>query len=308
MKRVRIACIQYQLRPISDFKSFEEQVSFFVESADDYDADYVLLPELFTTQLMSFLPEKEPVNAIRHLAEYTDRITDLLSSLARRFQLHIIGGTHPRVVDGRLFNTSFFFWPDGTFAAQDKIHVTPTEANYWRMEPGDTLRVFETQHGKVGIAICYDSEFPELVRCLADAGIDILFVPYCTDDRQGFIRVRTCSHARAIENQMFVATAGTVGNLPRVPYMYTNYACSAILTPSDFPFARDGVAAEGNVNQEMLVCADVDLDLLPEAREAGAVRPFTDRRPAVYCAAVELMAAPEGGYELPSKPPAATGG
>jgi predicted amidohydrolase len=308
MKRVRIACIQYQLRPISDFKAFEEQVSFFVESADDYDADFVLLPELFTAQLMSFLREKEPVNAIRHLAEYTERITDLLASLARRFQLHIIGGTHPRVVDGRLFNTSFFFWPDGTFAAQDKIHVTPTEANYWRMEPGETLRVFETQHGKVGIAICYDAEFPELVRCLADAGIELLFVPYCTDDRQGFIRVRTCAHARAIENQMFVATAGTVGNLPRVPYMYTNYACSAILTPSDFPFARDGVAAEGNVNLEMLVVADVDLELLAESREAGAVRPFTDRRPTIYRSDVELVPAPAGGYDLPSKPPAAQGG
>jgi predicted amidohydrolase len=286
MRKARIACIQFQLRPIQDFRAFADQVTFFVESADDYEADFVLLPELFTTQLMSFLPERDPVNAIRHLAELTDSVLELISGLAKQYKLHIIGGTHPRVAGGKLFNTSFFFYPDGSYEGQDKIHITPTERTYWRMESGDALRVFDTEHGRVGIAICYDAEFPELVRKLADAGAEILFVPYCTDDRQAFIRVRTCAHARAIENQIFVATAGTVGNLPRVPYMYTNYACSAILTPSDFPFARDGIAAEGNINQEMLVTADVDLDLLAESRESGSVRPFTDRRPDVYATEV----------------------
>ncbi len=309
MRRARIACIQYHLRPIADFKSFEEQVGFFVESADDYDCDFALLPELFTTQLMSFLPEREPVNAIRHLAEYTEQVVALLSRLAKSAKMHIIGGTHPRVVDGNLYNTSFFFWPDGSYAAQDKIHATPTEADYWRMSPGNDVRVFDTQLGKVGIAICYDCEFPEYVRMLTDAGAEIVFVPYCTDDRQGYIRVRSCAQARAIENQVIVATAGTVGNLPKVRYMYTNYACSAILTPSDFPFARDGIAAEGNANQEMLVVADVNLDLLVESRNAGSVRPFADRRLDVYGRKVFVAPMPEGAL-LPaeSKPPAASGG
>jgi predicted amidohydrolase len=303
MRRTRIACIQYQLRAIANFEQFAEQVSFFVESADDYEADFVLLPELFTTQLMSFLDEREPVNAIRHLAEYTDAFVGLMQQMASRYQLHIVAGTHPRVVDGRLYNTSFLFFPDGHFETQDKIHITPTEAEYWKVESGDTLKVFETRHGKVAIAICYDTEFPELSRKLADAGAELLFVPYCTDDRQAYVRVRTCAHARAIENQLFVATAGTVGNLPRVPYMYTNYACSAILTPSDFPFARDGIAAEGNVNQEMLVTADVDLDLLADARQGGSVRPFTDRRPEVYTGDVEVVS-----YTDPRGPPPDTPG
>lgn len=294
MRRTRISSVQYQLRPIRDFAAFEEQVSFFVESAEDYDADFVLLPELFTTQLMSFIPEREPVNAIRHLAEYTDQFIDLIQRLARRCETHIIAGTHPRVVDGRLVNTSFFVWPDGSYDGQDKIHITPTEAEYWRVEAGDRIKTFDTRHGRVGIAICYDSEFPEYCRKIADAGAEILFVPYCTDDRQAYTRVRLCSQARAIENQLFVATAGTVGNLPRVPYMYTNYACAAILTPSDFPFARDGIAAEGNPNQEMLVTADVDLDLLAESRAAGSVRPFTDRRPDIYANDVTLVARPDG--------------
>lgn len=308
MRRARIASIQYQLRAIGDFRSFEDQVTFFVESADDYDCDFALLPELFTTQLMSFLPEREPVNAIRHLAEYTEPVVELISRLAKRTKMHIIGGTHPRVVDGNLYNTSFFFWPDGSYDTQDKIHITPTERDYWRVSPGHAVRVFDTHLGRVGIAICYDCEFPEYVRMLVDAGAEIVFVPYCTDDRQGYIRVRSCAQARAIENQVIVATAGTVGNLPKVRYMYTNYACSAILTPSDFPFARDGIAAEGNPNQEMLIVADVDLDLLAEARAAGSVRPFTDRRPTIYGSNVEVIAMPEGAYVGAPKAPVATGG
>lgn len=282
MRKARIACIQYQLRPITDFKAFADQVTFFVDSAEDYGADFVLLPEFFTTQLMSFLPEREPVNAIRHLAEYTEPISALLAKLAQRFGVHIIGGTHPNVVDGRLYNTSFFIYPDGRIERQDKVHLTPTEKEYWRMEAGEALSVFETDKGRVAIAICYDSEFPELVRRYADAGAEILFVPFCTDDRQGYLRVYYSAQARCIENQMYVALTGTVGNLPRVAYMATHYGRASILTPSDFMFSRDGIAAEGDAGQEMLVVADVDLDLIAEARERGSVRNFKDRRPQLY--------------------------
>lgn len=288
MRKVRIACIQYQLRPIQDFKAFEDQVTFFVDSAEDYDADLVLLPEFFTTQLMSFLPEREPVNAIRHLAEYTEPVVELLSRLAKRFGVHIVGGTHPNVVDGRLYNTSFFFFPDGRVERQDKIHLTPTEKEYWRMEAGEGLRVFDTEKGRVAIAVCYDTEFPELVRKYADAGAEVLFVPFCTDDRQGYLRVYYSAQARCIENQIYVALSGTVGNLPRVAYMATNYGRASILTPSDFMFSRDGIAAEGDPGQEMLVVADVDLDLIEEARRQGSVRAFRDRRPDIYARDVEV--------------------
>lgn len=299
MRKTRIACIQYQLRPITDFRAFEDQVTFFVDSAEDYGADFVLLPEFFTTQLMSFLPEREPVNAIRHLAEYTEPVSALLQKLAMRFQTHIIGGTHPTVRAGRLYNTSFLFFPDGRIEQQDKIHLTPTERDYWRMEAGDALRVFETERGKVAIAICYDSEFPELARKLADAGAEILFVPFCTDDRQGYLRVRYSAAARCIENQFFVAMTGTIGNLPRVAYMATNYGKASILTPSDFSFARDGIAAEGDVGQEMLVVADVDLDLIAHARTQGSVRPYADRRPEIYAQAVELRSSARAPSRTP---------
>jgi predicted amidohydrolase len=124
--------------------------------------------------------------------------------------------------------------------------------------------------------VCYDVEFPEAARCLAEAGAQILFVPSCTDGRHGFYRVRYCAQARAIENQVYVAMAGTVGNLPEVPYMNTNYGQAAILTPSDYFFARDGIANEGIVNQEQMIISDVDLELLDEQRITGSVIPLTD--------------------------------
>ena len=82
--------------------------------------------------------------------------------------------------------------------------------------------------------------------------------------------------ARAIENLVFIAMTGTVGNLRFVPYMATDYGQAAILTPSDYFFARDGIAAEGTINQEQIIVADVELDLLDEQRVNGNVIPLQD--------------------------------
>ena len=144
------------------------------------------------------------------------------------------------------------------------------------MNRGHGFYVYHTDYAKIAILVCYDVEFPEAARVLAEAGAEILFVPSCTDERQGFCRVRYCAQARAIENQIYVAMAGTVGNLPEVPYMATHYGQAAILTPSDYFFARDGIAAEGIINQEQMVISDINLDLLDEQRVNGTVIPLND--------------------------------
>jgi predicted amidohydrolase len=144
------------------------------------------------------------------------------------------------------------------------------------MSRGHGFYVYHTDYGKIGILVCYDVEFPEAARVLAEGGVQILFVPSCTDERQGFCRVRYCAQARASENQIYVAMTSTVGNLPEVPCMATHYGQAAILTPSDYFFARDGIAAEGSVNQEQMVISDVDLALLDEQRVNGTVLPLDD--------------------------------
>jgi predicted amidohydrolase len=146
------------------------------------------------------------------------------------------------------------------------------------MVGGSELKAFDTDCGKIGILICYDVEFPELSRLLADEGIDILFVPFLTDTQNGYSRVRHCAQARAIENECYVAIAGSVGNLPKVHNMDIQFAQSMVFTPSDFAFPSNGIKAEATPNAEMILLADVDLDLLRELNKAGSVRNLQDRR------------------------------
>ena len=143
------------------------------------------------------------------------------------------------------------------------------------------VSTFITLIRKIAILVCYDVEFPEAARVLAEAGAQIIFVPSCTDERQGYCRVRYCAQARASENQIYVAMAGTVGNLPQVPCMATHYGQAAILTPWDYFFARDGIAAEGTVNQEQMVIADVDLQSLRRTTDQGDSSSF--ERPDSRC-------------------------
>jgi len=171
-----------------------------------------------------------------------------------------------------------FFGPRGDMGVQGKLHMTRFETEDWKIAARTRFRVFNTDFGKVGIAICYDVEFPEIARAAARAGAHVLLVPSCTDERQGFLRVRYCSAARAIENQMYVIVAHTVGSLPMVPAVSLNYGQAAILTPSDFAFSRDGILAEGNVNQEMMVIGEIDLKTILDARVSGTVVPLYDSR------------------------------
>lgn len=170
------------------------------------------------------------------------------------------------------------FKPDGSHVSQPKLHITPSEKTWWGITGGDSLIVLQTPKAKIGVLICYDVEFPEAARYLADRGVEILFIPYCTDNRQGYLRVSLCAAARAIENQIYVATAGVVGNLPDVPAMDIHYGRAAVFTPSDFEFARDGIQAEADPNVETMLVTDLDVSDLYRSRLNGSVTPVTDRR------------------------------
>jgi predicted amidohydrolase len=277
MSHFRVASLQYFLRPVPTFEAFADQVQSLVETAADYKARLVVFPEYFTVQLLTLGDVKRPIAVqIRELADQADRVTAVLAEAARRHQVHIVGGTVPVRHGDELRNESRVFGPDGRWEAQAKLHMTRFEREEWLVSPGSGLKVFETSWGRFAVAICYDAEFPEIARAAALQGADVLVVPSCTDDRQGFLRVRYCAHARAIENQLYVITSSTVGSLPMVPAVHLNYGQAAILTPSDFAFARDGILAEGNVNQEMMVIGDLDLEYLRESRTRGTVLPLRD--------------------------------
>jgi predicted amidohydrolase/GNAT superfamily N-acetyltransferase len=284
VESVRIACCQFQARAVKEFDEFLRNVEYFVDIAADYRSDFILFPELFTLQLLSFeKDELSPLEAIEKLSTYTPRIRDALSSMAMKYNINIIGGSHPtRTGDGDIHNVAFICLRDGAVHEQEKIHPTPNERYWWNIQGGDNIGAIQTDCGPIAVLICYDSEFPEIARRVVDEGARILFVPFCTDNRQGYMRVRYCAQARAIENQCFLAMAGNVGNLPNVQNMDIQYAQSCILTPCDFPFARDGIAAEASDNVEMLTIGDVNMSDLGWARAEGTVRNLHDRRFDLY--------------------------
>ncbi len=281
-RKVRVACVQYQMRKVSAFADFARQVSYFVDVAADYQSDFVLMPELFSVQLLSRLDAVSPQEGMKKLADYTPRFKKLMRELASKYGLTLVAGSHPVFVGPKLLNIAHVCLPDGHLVEQPKLHVTPNERKWWGISGGEKLGVIETPKAKIGVLICYDVEFPEAVRQLADEGAEILFVPFCTDNRQGYLRVRYCAQARAIENQIYVALAGNVGNLPDVANMDVHYGQAAVFTPSDFAFARDGIAAEADSNEETVLICDLDLDSLHAARSSGTVTPRLDRRPDLF--------------------------
>ena len=280
---VRVASVQFAARQTDSPDTFFDRIATYVRSAGDYGADFVCFPEHFTLQLLSGASSMVPaVEAIDRLSEYTPLLKERLGALAREHDVNIIGGSHATVFEGEAHNITFVALRDGTLHARHKLHPTPDEKAVWNIRGGASAEPVETDRGPVGVMICYDSEFPEMGRHLTDAGASLFFVPYCTDTRHGHLRVRYCCHARTVENQCYVVTSGLVGTVPNVANMDINFAQSAVLTPSDHPFARDGIAAEATENAEMMIVADLDLDRLETARARGSVRNLHDRRPELY--------------------------
>lgn len=281
-KLVRLGLIQWQMRPYKDLEELLQQAEFFVDAVSGYRSDFALFPEFFDAPLMAGDNHLAEPDAIRNLARHTSAVVQRFSELAISYNINIISGSLPEMVDNRLYNVGYLCKRDGTVERFEKLHVTPDEVKIWGMEKGRQLRVFDTDCGKIGILICYDVEFPELSRLLADEGMDILFVPFLTDTQNGYSRIRNCAQARAIENECYVAIAGSVGNLPKVHNMDIQYAQSMVFTPCDFAFPANGIKAEATPNTEMILIADLDISLLRELNQFGSVRNLRDRRQDIY--------------------------
>ncbi len=276
---VRVACVQYEMRKIAGFEAFVNKVTTQVKTAATQKADFVLFPEFFSVQLLSSFGDITDREGIQKIArEFTTPFIELFSALAKEHSLHIIAGSHPVDENGKIFNKSFIFDPEGEHITQSKLQITPFERNDWDILGGDELAVIKTPKATIGVQICYDVEFPAASQLLADEGIDILFVPYCTDDRQGMLRVRYCCQARAVEHQLYVATAGLIGALPNIDSMNAHDAQTAVFTPSDQGFAEEGIAAIANPNIETILFADLDIEALHHARDKGTVTPQKDQR------------------------------
>jgi predicted amidohydrolase/GNAT superfamily N-acetyltransferase len=279
---VRLGLIQWQMRQYKTVDELFEQVEFFIDAVSGYKSDFALFPEFFNAPLMAKYNHLSEPEAIRELATFTDEMLERFLKLAISYNVNIITGSMPYLEEDTLYNIGFLVRRNGTYERYEKIHVTPDETKYWGVKGGKKIEVFETDCGPVGVVICYDVEFPELSRLLAQEGMKILFVPFLTDTQNGYSRVRSCAQARAIENECYVAIAGAVGNLPKVHNMDIQYAQSGVFTPCDFSFPINGIKAETTPNTEMILVVDVDLDLIAELNRYGSVKNMRDRRTDLY--------------------------
>ena len=176
------------------------------------------------------------------------------AELAKRHGVFSRGSAPIRLTDGRFVNRAQFFSPNGESGSQQKHIMTRFEGEEWGISPSSGLCVFDIGSAKIGIAICYDDEFPLIARAIAEAGAEILIVPSCTESFGGYYRVRHACAARALENQIYVVQSPTVGDAPWSVAVNVNvYAVSA---PPDQRFPGDGVLALGALNQPQWVYAN----------------------------------------------------
>ena len=279
---VRLGTVQWQMRQMRTVDDFLTQVEFFVDALAGYHADFALFPEFFSAPLLAQFQDRGPAEAMRSLAGFTEEIREAIGKLAVSYNINIVAGSMPYYRNQKLHNVSYLLRRDGSWDAQYKLHITPDERTWWGILGGSQLRVFETDMGKIGILICYDVEFPELSRLLSDQGVQILFVPFWTDTKNGYLRVRRCAQARAIENECYVAITGSVGTVPAIENVDIQYSQTAVFSPCDFPFPDNAIMAEASPNTETTLIVDVDLDHLKELRSQGTVRNYQDRRKDLY--------------------------
>ena len=193
---VRIGLVQWQMRPYKSIDDVFEQVEFFVDAVSAYQSDFILFPEYFNAPLMAKFNNLGEAQSIRKLAKYTEEIRDRFIKLAISYNINIITGSMPYLTDNnKLLNVGFLCRRDGTYETYGKVHITPDEAKSWGLSGGKMVKTFDTDCAKIGVLICYDVEFPELSRLLAEDGMQILFVPFLTDTQNAYSRVRGCALA-----------------------------------------------------------------------------------------------------------------
>lgn len=272
---LQLACAQYPIDFLTDWADYRKKITAWVKDAYLQGSQLLVFPEYFSMGLSSLFEESvySSLSAqLDALQELHDPFVALYSELAQQYQLYILAGTFPlRVSKGEFRNRAWLFRPDGTRDYQEKLQMTRFETEQWHISPGDEIRVLDTEFGKIGVAICYDSEFPLIVRQQVEQGADLILVPSCTDTLAGYNRVRIGCQARALENQCYVAQSPTVGVSDWSPAVDVNVGQAALYTPVDRGFPDDGILDQGPADETGWMIAELDFNALERVRREGQV-------------------------------------
>lgn len=276
---LKVAAAQYPIDAVATLFEWQDKVSDWVAKGAATGAELLLFPEYAAIEQAHALGPAVygDLNAtLTSTAELAGERVALHVALAKEHGVHILVGSGPLArADGRYVNAVQLVTPEGAVGEQHKLIMTPFERD-WGMVGGDAIRVFDTALGRIGITICYDSEFPYLARAMANAGAELLLVPQCTERVSGNYRVRTGAMARALENQMAAVTSPTVGDALWSPAVDRNAGAAGIYVPAEHGVSDTGVLAEGRMNEPGWVTASIDFTGLRRLRSGGEMRNFTD--------------------------------
>lgn len=276
---LRLGVLQYTVTRIGSLAEYAGKLDRLAAAGVAGGGQLLVMPEYACMETAAaFGTAPDPAAERDAVCAASPAILRIMRDTARRHGVWLLPGTLPWRSGGRIVNRAPLIAPDGRLAFQDKQMMTRFEAEHWAIAAGDPQRVFETPWGRVGIAICYDAEFPAVVRAQIEAGAWLILVPSCTDTAHGFNRVRLSARARAIENQCFVAVSPTVGDAPWLAALDCNRGRSGVYGPADRGFPENGVIAEG-ADAAGWLWADLDPARLDAVREHGAVRNHRDWPP-----------------------------
>jgi predicted amidohydrolase len=274
---LRLGLLQYAIERVDGVGGTAEKLDRLVSEAGQAGAELLVLPEYALMEAVGVRPEGPDVAAELAIAcEQAEALLAALRALARRHEVWLLGGSLPMLACGVVRNRAPLIGPDGRTAFQDKHVMTRFETEQWGVGPGAPPAVFATPWGTIGVAICYDLEFPTLVRAQVEAGAWLILSPTSTDTLAGFNRVRLAAQARALENQCYVAIAPTVGAAPWLATLDENRGYAAVFGPVDRGFPDDGVIARGAMDESQWVLATLDPERLSAVRADGAVRNHRD--------------------------------
>lgn len=275
MSSIVTAATQFSLRKVQKPEEFWKRVEDLLLSAKAQRADVVVFPEYFSLSLMmaEARGRKETFkDALQSSRAHSEGVFKKSWELAQKHNIALVLGTLPWVQEGKLLNRSYFISEKGESLFQDKIFMTRFEDEVWNVVGGDrSVKVFDWRGVTCAILTCYDSEFAVLSQSLATSGVELLFVPSCTDTENGYWRVRHCCEARAIENQLYVVMSNIVEGDKDHEEIDAHHGQSAIFSPCDSGFNPDGLVALGEKNKEGICVANLDIGSLKTVRASGAV-------------------------------------
>jgi len=277
---VTVAAMQYPIAFIGDWTAFTDKIERMVCQAVEQDADILLFPEYGCLELASLFPPEVYSDLSQQLIALQSLLSDyrnLHRQLAQDYGVYLVSSSFPvRLDDGTFRNRAYFCAPDGSLDYQDKLMMTRWEREIWGISPGESIKVFRTHFGIVGINICYDSEFPLIARAQVEMGATVILTPSCTDSLAGYHRVRIGCQARALENQCYVVMAPVVGNGEWSSALDTSYGAAGVFTPVDTGFPEDGVLIQGALNQPQWLVSQLDLAAIETVRQTGNVMNHAD--------------------------------